>query len=653
MFSQSVFETKKNRNKYEFEEADVIFVADLFADEYTGGAELTTEALFGTSPYKTFKLKSSDLTEQLIQQGIGKTWVFFNFTGMNLNLIPLVVANLYYFITEYDYKFCQYRSIELHKKETGEECNCHNSDYGKFISSFFAGAEKIFWMSDKQKERYQERFPFLTNKKSIRLSSVFDVKDLELIENLRKAKQSKPKAFKPNKKWAIIGSNSWIKGVEESKTKLKEILPEDYEYDILSGLSHSDLLRSLSEYEGLCFTPLGGDTCPRIVIEAALLGLELRINDNVQHVGEAWWGGSPDEIESYLLEGHNRFWKEIKSHLERDIKLSGYTTVKNVINSDYPWRQSIKSLLGFCDEVVILDGGSNDGTYEKLIEWSEKETKLIVKQFKRDWDNPRFAIFDGANKAISRTLCTGEWCWQQDVDEIVHEKDYKKIKELIRKLPKNLNLLCLPVVEYWGGNKKVRLDVNPWKWRLSRNDTHITHGIPAHHRRYNKSGNVYSIGSDGCDYIHNDNYQAIPHSTFYTPELHQLRMEALSGNEQSLNNYEIYINKVVNEIPGVYHYSWYDIKRKIHTYKNYWSKHWSSMYNKDIKDTPENNMFFDKKWSDVSDQEIVELANKMEKELGGWVFHQKINFSNPTPWITINRSEPKLSQEWTKERGNK
>ena len=87
MFSQSVFETKKNRNKHEFEEADVGFVADLFTDEYSGGAELTTEALFGTSPYKTYKLKSSDLTEQLIQQGINKTWVFFNFSQISFILL--------------------------------------------------------------------------------------------------------------------------------------------------------------------------------------------------------------------------------------------------------------------------------------------------------------------------------------------------------------------------------------------------------------------------------------------------------------------------------------------------------------------------------------------------------------------------------------
>jgi len=651
MFSQSVFETKKERNEIKFEEADIIFVADLFTDEYSGGAELTTEALFGTSPYKTYKLKSSDLTDKLIQQGVNKTWVFFNFSQMNLNLIPMIVANLYYFIVEYDYKFCKHRSIELHKKETGKECDCHDSDYGKFISSFFAGSEKIFWMSDKQKERYQERFPFLTNKKSVRLSSVFNVEDLEQIESLRKARIKNG----TNGKWAIIGSNSWIKGFEASKKKLESFLGEGEEYDVLSNLPYSDLLITLSKYKGFCFQPLGGDTCPRIVIESALLGLQLLINNNVQHLGESWWSQGSDEIEAYLLDGHKRFWDEINRHLNRDMKLSGYTTVKNVISSDYPWRQSIQSMLEFCDEVIVLDGGSDDGTYEALLTWANKETKecgkLIVTQFKRDWNDPRFAMFDGANKAIARTLCTGEWCWQQDVDEIVHEDDYKKIKSLCRQMPKSLKLLCLPVVEFWGSNKKVRVDVNPWKWRLSRNDTHITHGIPAQHRRYDEKGNVYSAGSDGCDYVHNDNYQPIPHSTFYTPELHQVRVQALQGDEKSLQAYQNFMNQVVNQLPGVYHYSWYDINRKIYTYKNYWSKHWKSMFNKVIDDTPDNNMFFNKKWSEVTDEEINILAKKMENEIGGWLFHSKIDFSKKTPWISIERSEPNLAKEWTEKRG--
>ena len=57
------------------------------------------------------------------------------------------------------------------------------------------------------------------------------------------------------------------------------------------------------------------------------------------------------------------------------MKLSGYTTVYNCINNEYPWEDSIKSLLGFCDEVCIVDGGSDDGTWEKLQKW---KTKTVV-----------------------------------------------------------------------------------------------------------------------------------------------------------------------------------------------------------------------------------------------------------------------------------
>ena len=49
----------------------------------------------------------------------------------------------------------------------------------------------------------------------------------------------------------------------------------------------------------------------------------------------------------------------------------------------------------------------------------------------------------------------------------------------MKSIPKNMDLICLPVIEYWGKNEKVRIDVNPWKWRLSKNRPYITHGIPA------------------------------------------------------------------------------------------------------------------------------------------------------------------------------
>jgi len=633
----------ENEIKKQFEESDVIFVSDYFVGEYSGGAELSTDALFKSSPLKVFQLKSLYLNENVISAGIQKTWVFFNFSQLNFELLPLIIQNCNYFIVEYDYKFCKFRSIELHKVKTGKECDCHNEQSGKIASAFFAGAQHIFWMSEKQKEIYKKRFSFLEEDKMTVLSSIFDVGDLEFIERLRGSR----KEDQVKEKYALINSNSWIKGVKDSMCWLRD---NDIDYDLVGGLSYHDLLKKLSSYKGLVFKPLGGDTCPRIVIEAKLLGLDLLINENVQHSTEDWWDLDIDGIESYILDGHNRFWDQIMQFYNRPVKLSGYTTAYNVMNSDYPWRESITSLLGFCDEVIVLDGGSSDGTYKELLKMSENESRLVVNQIKRDWENPRFALYDGQQKAAARTLCTGDWCWQMDIDEIVHEEDYAKIKKLIRQLPKTAKLISLPVVEYWGGSEKVRVDVNPWKWRLSKNDPHITHGVPADHRSYDDEGNLFSTGSDGCDYIRIDNYQKIPDINFYTPALHQVRIESLNNNKDALKSYEDYINLVAEQLPGVHHYSWFDIKRKIYSYKNYWSKHWSSIYNKAIDDIPENNMFFDKKWVDVSDDEINDLSIKMGEELGGWIFHTRVDFDKPTPWIEISLEHPSVMNDWLSKR---
>ena len=562
-----------------FQESDIIFVADMFLEDYGGGAERTTEALFETAIYKTVKIKSNEITQELIQQSTNKFWVFFNYRSMDHNLIPVIVANCRYAIVEYDYKFCQYRSIDLHKRETDKNCDCHDTQLGKIISAFLHGSEHVFWMSKKQSEIYYENFPFLKKENQTILSSVFSVDDLEYIERLRVSR--KENGWSKNH-WAVIDGNSWIKGVQESIASVNERFPEST-VEVLGGLPYYDLLKSLSEFEGLSFQPLGGDTCPRTVIEASLLGLELLINNNVQCLGEEWFSGDSDEIESYLLSRPQVFWDTITEFIERDVFLSGYTTTKDVIKHDYPWEASITSLLGFCDEVVIVDGGSTDGTWEKLEEWSRKESKLKIYQVKRDWEDKKFALFDFQQKAIARNECTGDWCWQMDIDEVVHEKDFEKIKTLIRQVPKSSKVICLPVIDFWGKKDKIRLDVHPWKWRLSKNSPEITHDIPAEHRRYDEEGNVYSIGSDGCDYVNFSNYQLIPHVNFYTPQHEEIRKKILNNQENQtelVKSYKLFIETAVNQLPSVYHYSWFDIKRKIYTYKNYWSKHWASLYNK-------------------------------------------------------------------------
>ena len=77
------------------------------------------------------------------------------------------------------------------------------------------------------------------------------------------------------------------------------------------------------------------------------------------------------------------------------------------------------------------------------------------------------------------------------------------------------------------------------------------------------------------------------------------------------------------------------IKLKIKTYRDYWSRHWQSLYNIEQDDTAENNMFFDKTWSEVTDNDISKLAKRLAEETGGHVFHSKVDWANPTPYIEL------------------
>jgi len=610
------------------DDCEVVFVADFFAEDLVGGAELTTEALIQSSPFKVFKIRSRDVTMQSLEKGHHKFWIFGNWAGLDKNLIPSIVTNMKYSILEYDYKFCKYRSPEKHQAATGVQCDCENDAVGKITSAFYLGAKNLWWMSEKQQARYLKKFPFLAEKQQIVLSSVFSEDFWVALKSIRET-QSENRSG-----WIVLGSASWIKGTDDAVAWCKS---QGHSYEVVQSLSPVDFLKKLSTAEGLVYLPKGGDTCPRMVIEAKLLGCKLHLNDYVEHATEEWFSSSdPLETESYLYAARETFWNGIKSSMEWKPTISGYTTVRNCISQEYPWEKTIESMLGFCDEVVVLDGGSTDGTWERLQELAKDNEKIVARQFVRDWESRRFAVFDGAQKAEARKLCTKEFCWQMDSDEILPPTDWEKVRNICTTLHPAADLVCLPVIEYWGSKEKVRLDITPWKWRLSRNKSYITHGIPAHLRATDEMGELYAKpGTDGCDYVHAETGEIIPFIGFYDQNAHEARVKALSGDKTALQAYQKWFNAVVVGLPSVRHFSWFDIERKIRTYSAYWQRHWESLYNIRQEDTAENNMFFDKPWSEVTDTEISDLAVRLAKETGGHIFHSKVNWSKPTPHLRI------------------
>jgi hypothetical protein len=113
------------------------------------------------------------------------------------------------------------------------------------------------------------------------LSSLFSDKVLDYFENLEQKERSDV--------WLIQDSQSWIKGTADAVQYAKD---KNLKYELIKNLTHEQVLEKFSTSKGLIFLPKGGDTCPRLVIEAKLSGCELILNDFVQHKDEKWFTGS-------------------------------------------------------------------------------------------------------------------------------------------------------------------------------------------------------------------------------------------------------------------------------------------------------------------------------------------------------------------------
>lgn len=339
------------------------------------------------------------------------------------------------------------------------------------------------------------------------------------------------------------------------------------------------------------------------------------------------------------------------------MKISGYTTTRNSVELNYPFVECIKSMLDFCDEVVVADSTDHvmDNTLEILGDLAEKNDKIKVVHVPVDYSVPNYGIWDGKMKAVARAQCTGDYLWQMDCDEIVPSGSRQLIEDTINKTLANnpqAPLLALPVVEYWGSSGKVRVDVNPWKWRLSKNIPNLTHGIPKHLRKWEKVEGydeplLFSKqGSDGCDYIWKDSGDVVPCIHFVTSEVEQVRQHALTAKDSnSLSLYESWFNKAVVELPTVYHFSWWSVAEKIKKFKHTWNDQWLSLYNERRQEDPDWNPFFDQSLKSVNMSQILLYARVIEEHTGGHIFHKKWNFTT-TPSIKIDQPVPDVIKPW-------
>lgn len=108
--------------------------------------------------------------------------------------------------------------------------------------------------------------------------------------------------------------------------------------------------------------------------------------------------------------------------------IGGNVCIRNGNELDYCWRECIQSLLPVCDEVVVCDAQSTDGTLEEIRAWMEREPKIKLCIY--EWPNPKGdPDFWVKWLNYSREHLHTDWHLELDADEILSEKSYPIVRQ--------------------------------------------------------------------------------------------------------------------------------------------------------------------------------------------------------------------------------
>ena len=277
-----------------------------------GGTNLTSMAILEDRIDDIVSISCHDLTPEKIKEHQDKLWIIGNAVNLyklDENIINELFSNNKFVKIEFDYNFCPYRGEIPHERLGSQPCRCpHDFVVNPLISQAYdliiKNAKHCFFMSERQRSIYSTHLPLMQFDKTSILSSCFIKSSLDLI----KACSSNSK----NDTYAILqgygGWHSEAKGVTEARNFCDA---NNIPCQILPNQPYKQHIETLSQFKGFVFMPIIHDTCPRCVIEAKLLNLDVLTNINSQHVTEGWWNKSLEEIETYLKNRPKHFWETI------------------------------------------------------------------------------------------------------------------------------------------------------------------------------------------------------------------------------------------------------------------------------------------------------------------------------------------------------
>lgn len=195
--------------------------------------------------------------------------------------------------------------------------------------------------------------------------------------------------------------------------------------------------------------------------------------------------------------------------MTRDMKVSGFTFVRDAVRLDYPILESIQSILPIVDEFVVNVGASNDGTIDLVRQIANPKVRIIESTWNPNISSGGYVLAQQTDIALFN--CTGEWAIYLQSDEAIHERDHAQLLDLMARYRNDDGVegLLLQRVSFYGDYGTIlnmhplRCDlvcrvVKPHRFVLSRGDAS---GFTVH-PKYKEKGRRIRVIDSGLDLFH-------------------------------------------------------------------------------------------------------------------------------------------------------
>lgn len=157
---------------------------------------------------------------------------------------------------------------------------------------------------------------------------------------------------------------------------------------------------------------------------------------------------------------------------DKKIKLSCIMLARNLISQGYPFVETILSVIPYCEEMIICEGYSDDGTYEVLKKLEEVyEDKIIIKRKRWKGKKELGEVFAQIlNEAMEES--SGDYILKLDPDHVFDKETIETLLFLANMYPK-VKIFRLPYL-YFVGNWIIKPEL--WAATFFKNDGYVELG---------------------------------------------------------------------------------------------------------------------------------------------------------------------------------